>query len=68
MAEIDSRVPFVGVATKDEYLDEAAFKAEFNLSLAVANEPEYADSIDDIICSWIGFGVPEICSDAIDFA
>ena len=40
MTEIDSRVPFVGVAAKDEYFDEAALKAEFNLSLAVANDPE----------------------------
>ena len=40
MTEIDSRVPFVGVAAKDEYFEEAALKAEFNLSLAVANDPE----------------------------
>lgn len=40
MAEIDSKVPLVGAAAKDEYWEEAALKAEANLALAVAKDPE----------------------------
>lgn len=40
MAEIDSNVPFVGAAVREEYCAEAALKAEPSLSLAAANDPE----------------------------
>ena len=40
IAEIDSNVPLVGVVAREEYFAEAALKADSNLSLAAAKDPE----------------------------
>jgi hypothetical protein len=40
-------------------------RADCNLTLAAASEPEYADSMDDRACSYAGVEVPMIPAEAL---